>query len=53
MLINVVSRSQLVTGIGFPLPNDLGLIREARFAYLFSSSSVADSQTSGKESGAN
>lgn len=33
--LNGVSSAQLVTGIGFPLPDDSDLKREARFAYLF------------------
>ncbi|KAF2971898.1 hypothetical protein GQX73_g1748 [Xylaria multiplex] len=41
--INSVSSAQLITGITFPLPNDgsLELTGEARFGYLFSSSSNA------------
>ena len=37
-LINASSRPQLITGIGFPLPDDSDLIKEARFGYLFAQS---------------
>lgn len=40
--LNPVSSAQLVTGIGFPLPEDSDLKREARFGYLFSQSSGTD-----------
>ncbi|KAH9210204.1 KR domain-containing protein [Leptodontidium sp. 2 PMI_412] len=36
--INAISSSQWITGIGFPLPDDSDLIREARFGYLFAQS---------------
>ncbi|KAG9520859.1 ketoacyl-synt-domain-containing protein, partial [Aureobasidium melanogenum] len=52
--LNKSSASQLVTGITFPLPNDGSseLSGEARFAYLFNSSSNAvtdDQSTGGKD----
>ncbi|ATY62880.1 Beta-ketoacyl synthase [Cordyceps militaris] len=34
--LNAISASQLITGIGYPLPDDSDLKREARFGYLFS-----------------
>lgn len=45
--INSSSSAQLITGIGFPLPDDSDLIREARFGYLFAQSA---SGGAGKES---
>ncbi|KAJ5952535.1 polyketide synthase [Penicillium vulpinum] len=48
--INVVSSAQLITGIGFPLPNDSDLIREARFGYHFGQSAAGGS---GGKDGAN
>ncbi|KAI0179034.1 hypothetical protein GGR52DRAFT_588832 [Hypoxylon sp. FL1284] len=38
--INAASGDQLITGIGFPLPDDSDLIRDARFGYLFSQSAT-------------
>lgn len=35
MPINAASSAQLITGIGFPLPDDSDLSREARFSHLF------------------
>jgi aryl carrier-like protein len=37
--ISAGSSAQLVTGVGFPLPDDSDLKREARFAYLFTAGS--------------
>jgi aryl carrier-like protein len=48
--INAVSSAQLITGIGFPLPNDSDLIREARFGYHFGQSAAGGS---GGKDGAN
>lgn len=45
--INTSSSAQLITGIGFPLPDDSDLIRDARFAYLFAQS--ASTAAGGKE----
>jgi aryl carrier-like protein len=39
--ISAGSSAQLVTGVGFPLPDDSDLKREARFAYLFTAGSGA------------
>ena len=44
--INASSTAQLITGIGFPLPDDSDLIKEARFGYLFAQSA---SNGAGKE----
>lgn len=40
--INASSRAQLITGIGFPLPDDSELMRNARFGYLFQNASAGD-----------
>ncbi|OAA57318.1 Beta-ketoacyl synthase [Cordyceps fumosorosea ARSEF 2679] len=40
--LNPTSAPQLVTGIGYPLPDDSDLKREARFGYLFSQAGGAD-----------
>ncbi|KAJ5321622.1 hypothetical protein MYU51_013333 [Penicillium brevicompactum] len=48
--INALSSAQLITGIGFPLPNDSDLIREARFGYHFGQSAAGGS---GGKDGAN
>ncbi|KAL2130925.1 hypothetical protein VTI74DRAFT_5750 [Chaetomium olivicolor] len=37
--VSAGSTAQLVTGVGFPLPEDSDLKREARFAYLFAAGS--------------
>ncbi|KAK0635463.1 hypothetical protein B0T17DRAFT_485578 [Bombardia bombarda] len=45
--INAGSRTQLITGIGFPLPDDSDLVREPRFGYLFQSASGGNDSGSG------
>ncbi|KAH6886253.1 hypothetical protein B0T10DRAFT_516260 [Thelonectria olida] len=45
--INASSRAQLITGIGFPLPDDSDLTRNARFGYLFQSASAGDDKDGG------
>ena len=47
--INAASSAQLITGIGFPLPDDSDLIREARFGYHFGQSAGVGS--GGKDGG--
>ncbi|PKY01214.1 hypothetical protein P168DRAFT_293037 [Aspergillus campestris IBT 28561] len=47
--INASSSAQLITGIGFPLPDDSDLIREARFEYHFRRSAGVGS--GGKDGG--
>jgi hypothetical protein len=52
--ISAGSSAQLVTGVGFPLPDDSDLKREARFAYLFTAGgsgagSNADSGSGGDQ----
>ncbi|KAH6720961.1 KR domain-containing protein [Leptodontidium sp. MPI-SDFR-AT-0119] len=44
--MNAISSAQWITGIGFPLPDDSDLIREARFGHLFAQSA---SSGAGKE----
>ena len=46
--INAESTGQLITGIGFPLPDDSDLTRDARFGYLFQNTSDG---ADGKEGG--
>ncbi|KAH0436371.1 polyketide synthase [Colletotrichum camelliae] len=46
--INPESAAQLVTGIGFPLPEDSDLTRDARFGYLFQNT---DTGLDGKDGG--
>jgi acyl carrier protein len=45
--INASSRAQLITGIGFPLPDDSDLTHNARFGYLFQSASAGDDKDGG------
>lgn len=45
--INGSSRAQLITGIGFPLPDDSELTRNARFGYLFQNLGVGDNKDGG------
>ncbi|KAL0930068.1 polyketide synthase [Colletotrichum truncatum] len=47
--INADSVAQLITGIGFPLPEDSDLTRDARFGYLFQNTGAG---SDGKEGGA-
>lgn len=47
--INASSSAQLITGIGFPLPDDSDLIREARFGYLFAKSASTDAGKKGNQ----
>ncbi|KAJ0372711.1 putative secondary metabolism biosynthetic enzyme [Colletotrichum chrysophilum] len=46
--INPESAAQLVTGIGFPLPEDSDLTRDARFGYLFQNTGTG---SDGKDGG--
>ncbi|KAK2740618.1 polyketide synthase, partial [Colletotrichum kahawae] len=46
--INAESAAQLVTGIGFPLPEDSDLTRDARFGYLFQNTGTG---SDGKDGG--
>ncbi|KAH9226001.1 hypothetical protein K456DRAFT_1755087 [Colletotrichum gloeosporioides 23] len=46
--INPKSAAQLVTGIGFPLPEDSDLTRDARFGYLFQNTGTG---SDGKDGG--
>ncbi|KAI9688389.1 MAG: Type I Iterative PKS [Bathelium mastoideum] len=48
--INASSSAQLITGIGFPLPDDSDLAREARFGYLFARSASSGADTEGSQS---
>ncbi|TQV91949.1 polyketide synthase [Cordyceps javanica] len=47
--LSPASVPQLITGIGYPLPDDSDLKREARFGYLFSQAGGADG--AGKDGG--
>jgi aryl carrier-like protein len=47
--INKSSSDQLITGIGFPLPDDSDLIRDARFGYLFAQSASDDARKEGSQ----
>lgn len=49
--LNAVSAPQLITGIGYPLPDDSDLKREARFGYLFSQAGGADGAKDGGSKG--
>lgn len=47
--INTVSSSQLITGVGFPLPDDSDLVREARFGYSFAPSASGETGKDGSQ----
>lgn len=49
--LSPASAPQLVTGIGYPLPDDSDLKREARFGYLFSQAGGGGTDGAGKEGG--
>ena len=47
--INPKSSAQLVTGIGFPLPSDSDLGKEARFSYLFAQGASDETGKNGSQ----